>query len=136
MTDNVTDNLKPDVIYAIAVNSPFDEKEVKRVYDIFNSFDLMIEAIKWCAEKGYNNLETACILVKGKLGDVPSVDKFLYGTLDYLERNGMIHIKDDLLSPETPLKVKALLEGENIFHIEYVEADIARLTKVEAKSDE
>ncbi len=59
-------DLEIAVIEAIAIHSPFGTNEVKRCYDIFKSFDLIIRSCDFAAKTGYSNLECACILVKAK----------------------------------------------------------------------
>ena len=59
-------DLEIAIIEAIAVNSPFGTDEVKRCYDIFKSFDLLIKGCDFAVKTGYANLECSCILVKAK----------------------------------------------------------------------
>lgn len=50
------------IIETIAIYSIFSPDEIKKVYDQFKSFDLIIRACAWCSITGTGNLEVACIL--------------------------------------------------------------------------
>jgi hypothetical protein len=56
--------MKNSILEAIAVRSIFGINEVRRVYEIFKSYDLLIKACEFAQLTGYANLECACILVK------------------------------------------------------------------------
>lgn len=56
--------MKNDILEAISVNSIFGVDEVRRVYEIFKSYDLLVSACEFAQKTGHANLETACILVK------------------------------------------------------------------------
>ena len=48
------------ILEAIAVNSVFSLDEVKRVYEIYKSFDLLVKACVYSQKHGSINLERAC----------------------------------------------------------------------------
>lgn len=56
--------MKDDILLTIAVNSIFGLDEVRRVFEIFKSYDLLVMGCEFAQRTGYANLETACILVK------------------------------------------------------------------------
>lgn len=91
-----------ELIDTIASNTSFGIVEVARVYNIFKSFDLLIQGCEFCQRTGSRNLEIACVLARGKTEAVGGFD------------SADIEIE----------------QGENVFHIEYVDADHIRLTKV------
>jgi hypothetical protein len=63
---SIIEAIEMEIIETIAENSIFGTDEVKRCYDIFKSFDLIIKGWEYAEKTGYHNLECACILAKAK----------------------------------------------------------------------
>jgi hypothetical protein len=55
------------ILEAIAVNSVFGIDEVKRVYDLFKSYDIIARGCELAQRMGYANLECACILASANI---------------------------------------------------------------------
>jgi hypothetical protein len=58
--------MKEELLEVIAIHSVFGLDEVSKVYDIFQSYDLLISAAAYCQRTGMYNLEVVCIFEKAK----------------------------------------------------------------------